>query len=212
VTIDAAPTAPLRFSDPAWVNIFVTVAYVLIASATLWAIARQAKAAHATLEVMRQQAALMEAQTNVIMEANRPHLSVDPSGDPFKDIQTVGVPAHIQIEITNKGLGRATDARYETWVELLAHPFDDLTSQAKHDGPRPLSNIVPNDHLVINLPIGSITPAQLPSIRNASLLVCFRLRIHYADMFKQPGCAEFCCLVDPQGFRPLPKYNGDCQG
>ncbi len=111
--------------------------------------------------------------------------------------------------MVNRGATTAYDCIYESWIELLAFPFNDFTASADYFKAADRFALYPNHApVVINIPIRKgLTGAQLSDLKQLRLYACIRIRIAYRDAFSPGRYANFGFYVLHDGLGFLPKYN-----
>jgi hypothetical protein len=154
------------------------------------------------------QAAAAKASAQVLLESQRPHVAADAKGSPTKDLSDQASP-RVQIALVNRGATTAYDCIYESWIELLAFPFNDFTASADYFKAADRFALYPNHApVVINIPIRKgLTGAQLSDLKQLRLYACIRIRIAYRDAFSPGRYANFGFYVLHDGLGFLPKYN-----
>jgi hypothetical protein len=153
---------------------------------------------------------VIESQTRVLVESQRPRIVAGPHGDPSKTLADPHA-RRVELEVTNKSSMPATDYRYESWIEVLPFPFEDFTVAADHFKSDKPWVLYPDTPQIINIPIrGGITPEDFIEIKRLRKHVCVRLYIEYADPFiaNRRCYANFGFHILPKGLGFLEKYNG----
>jgi len=174
---------------------FATVAYVVF-TILLW---RETK----------KSADAAEINAKVLMESQRPQIGARPHGNPTQTLADLEAP-RVQIELTNRGLTPAYDFVYESWIEVLALPFQDFTAAADYFKSADRIVLYPNHEppLVINIPLrGGLSQERLDDLRRLRLHACLRIRVEYRDAFSPIRYANFGFVVMANGLSFLPKYN-----
>lgn len=151
----------------------------------------------------------IQLQTATIIESQRPQIAAIAYGNPMVDV--LSAQPRVVIELSNKGLTTAHQLIYETWIEVLPHPFVDFTQSAiRHKSADP-ALLQPSSPLQLNIPLnGGLTQQQRASIRDLTQDVCIRILVNYRDAFNPSRRVSFGFCVRFNGLAPLPKYNGEC--
>jgi hypothetical protein len=181
-----------------WISSASTLATLIIA---IFAVVQAVAAKRAA------DAAKFTAQ--ILIEGNRPHISVTAHGNPPQDLLDPATP-RMQLELQNQGLTPAFEVRHESWIEVLKLPFEDFTPAADHFESQDSYMLAPNSrHININIPIrAGLTEYQRADIRAFRSVVCVRVRVAYRDNFTaRRRFANFAYWVGHDGLSPLPKYN-----
>jgi hypothetical protein len=152
----------------------------------------------------------IERQTKAIIQSQRAKIAASAQGDYMTTVVDRGAP-RVQIGIVNRGLATANNFVYESWVEVVAFPFDDFSEMADRFSSTVPQCIYPqHEGLVLNVPFSRpFTPEQRLNLQKGAAYVCVRLNTTYEDGFGSMRNASFCFYVYPGGFAVLPKYNWD---
>lgn len=183
-------------------SILLTGALVLVGGIASFVALRTLVAIQAQTQAVRQ-------QTETIIESQRPQISAVAYGNPMVDV--LSAQPRVVIELSNRGLTTAHQLIYETWIEVLPHPFVDFTQSAICHKSTDPALLQPSSPLQLNIPIsGGLTQQQRASIRDLTQDVCVRILVNYRDAFSPSRRVSFGFCVRINGLAPLPKYNGEC--
>ena len=191
--------------------VWVTIAYVLIASLTLFAILRQANIMQQQSKAIERQAGLME---DTAKRQLRAYLCVDEAC--VKITGNANIEGQVytmlegQLNIKNGGQTPAYGVR--SWIHGSIRPYPEITPVTPPPEGMPRSTaIIPaqgKPHLVPAEGI-PVHPQDMANLKSPNFAYCVQGEVHYRDIFKDWHCLKVRMFFGgPAGTRMTKDANG----
>jgi len=129
--------------------------------------------------------------------------------EPINGLST-GLEPFVTVHLVNIGRTPAYHAHYESWIDILEHPFRDFTPDGAHYKETTETLHYPEDKIVHSVPIRLMRPMEERenfALRTDKKRLYFRIRISYRDVFDDPRFTDFAAASNGIRIEPCPKYN-----